>query len=508
MEHKMKVHRRLGLFMASSLMLSACTVGPNYQAEHMKVPAQFKEAAEEHPATQEEIDCTNKEMTEWWAAFKDPVLTSLVEQAIKGNYDLQIAGQRILAERAIRDRSASQWYPQMDANIGGGDVRYSLNIDNWPIRPGNPQNRPEASMLTYGAMATWEVDVFGRIRRDVEAHERAVEASIEGRRALLMTMLSELASDYMLLRVTQLQIKIATDNIRVAKNAVDLTNKLYLEGVGNTLQIAQAQAELDTQIAAREPLKTRVSQVTHAIAVLLGQMPGSLEDELKVPRPLPTVPEFPATLPSVVIANRPDIRMAERQYALATAQIGVAVANLYPHFVIPLTFNPNASAMYQLFQVNAMSWQFLMMASLPLMHGGKMTSEVRAAQASAEAARLTYRQSVLNGFKEVEDAMAAWHDDIEYAEQLHKAAEDSATASERARRLYGAGLVGFLEVLTTERTTLNAQNMEALARLERLRDAVNLYTALGAGWKGVALTNSTLPVSLETQNVLARAFKQ
>lgn len=504
----MKVCRRFGLFMASSMLLTACTVGPNYQPDRMKVPAQFKEAAEEHPATPAEIERTNKEMTEWWSSFNDPMLTSLVQQAIEGNFDLQIAGQRILAERAIRDRSASQWYPQMDANMGGGDVRYSLNIDNWPIRPGNPQNRPEASMLTYGAMATWEMDVFGRIRRDVEAHERAVEASIEGRRALLMTLLSELASDYMLLRVTQLQIHIATDNIRVAKDAVDLTNKLYLEGVGNTLQIAQAQAELDTQIAAREPLKTRVSQITHAISVLLGKMPGELEDQLKVVRPLPTVPAFPATMPSIVMANRPDIRMAERKYALATAQIGVAVANLYPHFVIPLTFNPNASAMYQLFQVNAMSWQFLMMASLPLMHGGKMTAEVRAAQAAAEASRLEYRQAVLTGFKEVEDAMAAWHDDIEYAEQLHKAAEDSATASERARKLYGAGLVGFLEVLTTERTTLNAQNQEALAKLERLRDAVNLYTALGAGWRGVPLTNSTLPVSLETQNVLARAFKQ
>lgn len=504
----MKFRHRLGLFMASTMLLTACTVGPNYQPDRMKVSAQFKEAAEEHPATPEEVARTNKEMTEWWAAFHDPILTRLVEQAIESNYDLQIAGQNILAERAIRDRSASQWYPQMDANMGGGDVRYSINIDNWPMRPGNPSNRPQASMLTYGATASWELDVFGRIRRDVEAHERAVEASIEGRRALLMTLLSELASDYMLLRVTQLQIGIATNNIRVAKEGVDLANKLYLEGVGNTLQTAQAQAELDAQIAAREPLKTRVSQVTHAISVLLGKMPGELEDELKVPRPLPTVPAFPATMPSIVMANRPDIRMAERKYALATAQIGVAVANLYPHFVIPLTFNPNASAMYQLFQVNGMSWQFLMMASLPLMHGGKMTAEIRAAQASAEAARLTYRQTVLTAFKEVEDAMAAWHDDIEYAEQLHKAAEDSTLASERARKLYGAGLVGFLEVLTTERTTLNAQNMEALAKLERLRDAVNLYTALGAGWKGVPLTNTTLPVSLETQNVLARAFKQ
>ncbi|NHO39310.1 efflux transporter outer membrane subunit [Acetobacter ghanensis] len=505
---RMKARRYLGLCAATSMLLSACTVGPNYQPDRMKLPAQFKEAAEEHVATPEEIERTNKEMVEWWSLFKDPMLSRLVQDAIKGNYDLQIAGQRILAERAMRDRSAAQWYPQMDANMGGGDVRYSLNIDNWPLRPGNPANRPEATMLTYGATASWELDMFGRIRRDVQAREHAVEATIEARRAVLMGLLSELASDYMLLRVTQLQIQIATDNIRVAKDAVDLTNKLYLEGVGNTLQIAQAQAELDAQIAAREPLKTRVSQVTHAIAVLLGKMPGELEDELKEPRPLPVVPEFPAVLPSVVIANRPDVRMAERRYAVATAQIGVSVANLYPHFVVPLTFNPNASAMYQAFQVNAMSWQFLLMASLPLMHGGKMTSEVRAAQASAEAARLTYRQTVLTAFKEVEDSMAAWHDDIEYAEQLHKAAEDSATASERARKLYSAGLVGFLEVLTTERTTLNAQNMEALARLERLRDAVNLYTALGAGWKGVALTNSTLPVSLETQNILARAFTQ
>ncbi|MFT8717773.1 efflux transporter outer membrane subunit [Acetobacter sp.] len=500
--------RRVLPALLSCSVLAGCNVGPNFQPEKMKLPKAFTETAEEKPATPEEIAKTEKEMTEWWASFNDPILTRLVETAIKGNYDLQAAGERILAERALRDKAASAWYPQMDANAGGGDVRYSINIDNWPIRPGDPANRPEASMLTYGASATWEIDVFGRIRRGVEAHERSVEATIEGRRALLMTLLSELANDYMLLRVTQLQIQIATDNIKVAKENLDLTNRLYLEGVGNTLQTAQAQAELDSQIAAREPLKTRVSQISHAISVLVGEMPGALEAELKVVKPLPIVPAFPATLPSLVIANRPDIRMAEKEYALATAEIGVAVADLYPHFVIPLTFNPNASAMYQAFQVNGMSWQFLMMASLPLIHGGKYTATIRAAQAAAEAARLHYRQTVLNGFKEVEDSMAAWHDDIEYQEKLEKAAQDSALARDRARKLYGAGLIGFLDVLTAERTTLNAQNAEALSRLERLRDAVNLYTAIGAGWKGVALTNTTLPVSLDQQNFLARAIQQ
>lgn len=498
--------RRAGLGLSAALMLAGCTVGPRYQPDRMKVPEHFAE--DEHPATEAEIARTNAELKDWWHRFGDAELDRLVDRAISGNYDLQIAGQRILAERSLRDTQASAWYPQIDANTTNGDARYSLNIDNWPLRPGNPANRPEASYLSYGISASWQIDVFGRIRRSVEAQERAVEETFEDRRAVLMTMLSALVSDYMVLRDTQLRLEISNRNIRVAQEAYDLTQRLYLEGVGNTLQIAQAKAELDSQLAAREPLRTHIAQITHAIDVLMGQMPGTTEVELKIARPLPKVPDFPATLPSIVLANRPDIRRAERAYAEATARIGVSVAQMYPNFSIPLNFNPNASAMYQLFQAGAMSWQFVMLASLPLAHGGKLTAQVRAAQAAAEASRLNYRQTVLTAFREVEDAMAAWHDDVEHTELLHKAAEDSRLASDRARKLYGAGLVGFLEVLTTERTALAAENAEAEARLERLQDAVNLYTAMGAGWQGVAVTATNLPVSLEKQNILARAFKE
>ncbi|GBQ33470.1 efflux transporter outer membrane subunit [Gluconacetobacter azotocaptans] len=498
--------RRASLFLTSALFLAGCTVGPRYQPDRMKLPAAFTE--DEHPATPDEIARTNAELKEWWHRFNDPELDKLVDRAIAGNYDLQIAGQRILAERALRDVQASAWYPQVDANTTNGDSRYSLNIDNWPLRPGNPANRPGASYLSYGVSASWQVDVFGRIRRSVEAQEHAVEQTIEERRAVLMTMLSSLVSDYMVLRDTQLRLDISNRNIRVAQDAYDLTQRLYLEGVGNTLQIAQAKAELDAQLAAREPLRTHIAQITHALDVLMGQVPGTTEAELKIARPLPKVPDFPATLPSIVLANRPDIRRAERAYAEATARIGVAVAQMYPNFSIPLNFNPNASAMYQLFEAGALSWQFFMLASVPLMHGGKLTGQIRAAQAAAEASRLGYRQTVLQAFREVEDAMAAWHDDVEHTELLHRAAEDSTLASERARKLYGAGLVGFLEVLTTERTALAAENAEAVAQLERLQDAIDLYTAMGAGWQGVGVTAASLPVSLETQNVLARALKQ
>lgn len=491
---------------AGSVALSGCTVGPRFRPEHMEVGAAFVE--NQHIATSDEIRRTNLELIDWWNRFNDPLLTKLVTRAVEGNYDLRIAGQRILAERAMRDVQASAWYPQVDANAGGGDDRHSINIDNWPIRPGNPLNRPEASYLTYGVSASWEIDVFGRIRRAVQAQEELVRATIEDRRAILMTMLSSLVIDYLTLRDVQLRLDIANRNIATATDAYNLSTRLYLEGVGNTLQTAQAKAELDAQTAAREPLKTSISQLCHAIAVLIGEMPGSLELELKIPSRLPDVPAFPEALPSMVIANRPDIRRAERSYAEATARIGVAVAQLYPHFVIPINFNPNASAMYQLFEAGALSWQFLMMASMPLMHGGRLKSQVKAARAAAQASRVEYRQTVLTAFKEVEDAIVAWNNDREYVALLKKAADDSALANERARRLYAAGLTGFLDVLTTERTALNAENAQAAARLNHLIDAVNLYVALGAGWQGVSLTAQSLPVSLSQQNALARAFKQ
>ncbi|WP_367160502.1 efflux transporter outer membrane subunit [Kozakia baliensis] len=506
------VKRAASLFL-STCLLSACTVGPKYEPDRMKLPDAFTETP--HPATAEEIARTEAEMKEWWGQFNDPLLNRLVALAIKGNYDLLIADQRIIAGRAMREEAASAWYPQLDATAGGGDNRYSVNVDNWPLRPGNPANQPQASVLSYGAKASWEIDVFGRIRREVQASERAIDATIEARRATLVTLLSELANNYMSLRGTQLRLAIAEANVRNAQSEVDLTQRLYLEGVGNTLQTAQALSERDSERATLEPLHTQLSKIAHTVAVLVGDMPGDLEKELdEVPKEadgsvkLPNLPRFPATLPSIVVANRPDIRQAERQYAEDTARIGVAVAQLYPHFSIPLNFNPNASAMYQAFQVNAMSWSFMMLATLPLMHGGRFTSQVVEARAHAEASRLNYRRSVLNGFREVEDAMTAWQDDENYVQQLHKAAIESEQAADRARRLYAAGLTDYLNVLTTQRTMLGAQDREAVARTARLHDAVDLYISMGAGWQGMALRDTSLPIDAAKQSILAKAFSR
>lgn len=512
--HRIRTPRLRGLSLGLSLsFLAGCTVGPDFKPDHMALPDAFTEAP--HAATPDEIARTEKEMRDWWSQFHDPMLDRLVDQALKGNFDLLIADQRIIAERAVREQAASEWYPQLDVNAGGGDSRYSIVIDNWPIRPGSVENHPQASILTYGARANWEIDVFGKIRREVEASERQIDASIEERRNTLVLLLSELAEDYVALRGVQLRLAIADANVRNAQEGVDMTERLYAQGLGTTLQTAQALSERDSEKAALEPLHTQVSKISHAIAVLLGEMPGSLKEDLEKPPvdrhgnvKLPDLPRFPATLPSIVVANRPDIRRAEREYAVATAEIGVAIAQLYPNFSIPLNFNPNASAVYQAFQVNAMSWSFLMMAAMPVMHGGKYTAKVVAARAKAEASRLAYRKAVLNGFKEVEDAMASWQDDDKFVRMLGTARGEAEQAADRARRLYKAGLSEYLNVLTTQRAALAAEDKEAQARTERLRDAVALYIAMGAGWQGAALRDTSLPISAAKQSILAKAFSR
>ncbi|GLQ62947.1 MULTISPECIES: efflux transporter outer membrane subunit [Gluconobacter] len=500
----MSRNKLLTLALSTCLSLTACTVGPNFKPDKIKVPDTFVEQPQS--VTAAEIARTEADMKDWWAQFHDPMLNELIEAAVKGNYDLQIASQHIISERAVRRQAQAAWYPQLDAAMGGGDDRYSINVDNWPLRPGNPANRPQASVLTYGARASWEIDLFGHISRQVEERKRLVEESLENRRAILLSLLSEVASDYVTLRGIQERLAVTEHSIDVAQRSRELTEKLYTHGLGNTLAVAQAQTEEHLERSRLAPLHSQEERLIHAISILLGEMPGKLEEELDVRRPLPSVPAFPASLPSIVLANRPDIRATEAHYAADMAQVGVAVANLYPKFMIPLTFNPNASAAYQAFQMGGMAWSFMMMASLPIIHGGRYTAEIAQARAEAEASRLVYRKTVLKAFAEVEDSMGDWRHDNELVTQLEEAATDSGLARDRAQKLFSAGLTGYLNVLTTEQTALSAQDQAVVGRMARLRDAISLYTAMGAGWQGRQLTDTRLPIEVGKQNALVRAF--
>lgn len=492
------------LSLAACITLAACTVGPDYHRETIRLPDRFAE--HQGLADQAQLAASARELRQWWAYYRDPLLNRLVTQAIDNNNDFKIAGQRILAERALRDIQASAWYPQLDGSVGGGDVRHSIVVNDWPLRPGTAGNDPEVPYLMYGATASWETDLFGKVRRSVEASDAAVQVSVEQRRGVLLAMLQALVSDYVALRANQQALAVAQQSAKVANEAMQLAQHHFRDGIGTSLEIDEAKAELKVRQSDFAPLQRNIAQITHAIDVLLGQLPGTTEAELKQPGPMPEVPDYPETLPARVLLNRPDIRAAERSYAEATARIGVAVAQLYPDLSVPLTYNPIASSLSQLFTINAQAWQFLLKMSLPLAHGGRDTARIIAAKASAEASRLQYHQTVLQAFRDIEDAMVAWQKDSQYA----RARRDVVAADEqvyaRARRMYAGGLVDFLQVLTSERSLLSDRQSVVLAQEAWLQDSVRLFTALGGGWRGVSVTRADVPVSIETQHVMARAL--
>jgi NodT family efflux transporter outer membrane factor (OMF) lipoprotein len=472
--------------------LAACTVGPDYTPPRPALPANWTE----HAATPAEISVTNQQLKTWWASFNDPTLDRLVDTALTSNYDLKIASQRLIGARAERVIAASADYPQINAGSIASNNEASNTLEYPPIF-GNGTNY---RFYQAGFDATWEIDIFGGTRRAKQAAEADYGATIEERRAILVSLLAELATDYATLRASQERLAIADQNVTAARRSVDLTEQSFARGIGNNLEVAQAQAQLQTVLSSEPPLRATIARMTHAISVLLGQIPGgALEQKLAGSEAkIPAAPNLPVTLPSEVIANRPDIRRAERQYAAATARIGVAVADMYPHFSIPLSFTPQTSTLSGLFRASSMVWQIGLSASDHLYTGGALSARVRQAREQAEEARLAYEQTVLRAFQNVEDGLIDYAAEAQRDITLKAAAEDSDLAFQRSTRLYKAGLTDFLHVLVDERAAYAAEDLATQSELESISDAIALYKALGAGWQDV------YPVDKEAQHDVSR----
>ena len=458
-------------------MLAACTVGPDYVPPKMALPPNWTE----HAATPAEIARTDQELKQWWTSFNDPTLDRLVDMALTGNIDLKIAGQRLIEARAARVIAASADYPQIDAGALASDKQASNTV----LFPPVDWNRSNYPFYQFGFDATWEIDIFGGIRRAKQAAEAEYGATIEARRAVLVSLLAELAIDYATLRASQERLSIADRNVAAARTSVELTEQSFARGLGNNLDVAQAQAQLQTVLSAQPPLRADIARMTHAISVLLGQIPGgALEQELAGSEgKIPSAPNLPVTLPSEVIANRPDIRQAERQFAAATARIGVAVADMYPHFSIPLSVTPETSMLSEFFRVSSLAWEVGLSATEHVYTGGRLSARVQQARAEAEEARLGYQQIVLRAFQNVEDGLINYTTEGQRDVTLKAAAEDSELAFQRSTRLYKAGLTDFLHVLVNERAAYAAEDLATQSELESIVDAIALYKALGAGWQ-------------------------
>jgi NodT family efflux transporter outer membrane factor (OMF) lipoprotein len=465
----------------AAALTAGCTVGPDYQTPSVTTPAAWE-------STPPGVNADGTaDLTRWWTAFDDPVLDRLMEDAVAGNHDLRIAGQRVLEARADRAIAAASGEPSLSASATAERARQSKAMPFIPL--GGIANSFQA-----GFDASWEIDLFGKNRRAVEAADASLEAAEWDRRGVLVSLLGELGTDYAALRTAQARIAIAQRTIAADRDELDLARQKFDHGLGSELDVAQADAELQ-QVSAQQPqLETAVAQNAHAIAVLLGKPPEALTDELSLPgRALPAPPALPALLPSEVVRNRPDLRRAERTAAAANAEVGVAIAAKFPSFNLASTLGGDAGRLNRLLTGPGVAWSLAGSLAQPIYAGGALDAAVEKARAESEALRIAYEQSVFQAFAEVEDALASLSNERRRFDSLQRAVSANRTALDRANALYRGGLTPFLNVVTSERNLFAAEDALAQSDLTLTQQTVALYKALGGGWQVAANAQPETP---------------
>lgn len=456
-------------------VLTGCTLaGPDYHAPTLDVPAHWIEAEAAMPGG----DHTG--LRAWWRAFQDPLLDQLVDRTLAHNQDLDIALARLRQARAERAQIATAALPEVSAGARGDAVRSSQALSS---QPGG-----RARSWHLGFDASWELDLFGGTRRAVEAADAGIQALAADHRALQVSLVAELVSDYAGLRAAQRRLAIARDNIRALLEAERLAERAQGGGLGTQADVTLARAERVAAQAQPPLLEADIARFSHAIGVLAGGFPGDWQAALATPAPALSMPaDLPLSLPSDVIRQRPDLRADERRLAAATAQIGVAQAERLPTFRIPLGIGTTASVIRDLFSGASLAWSAALQGSQSLYDAGRAQAGVAAAQANADAARRVYERDVRSALRDVEDALTAWTSERQRQAALQDAVVDSRHALTQATRLYARGLSAYLPVLTAQRNLNQARDALALSQLAQLRGGIALYKALGAGWSGTGL---------------------
>ena len=474
------------LHVSSSILLTfaiaSCTVGPDYkEPPKVEAPSAYHEATTQpaRPTTQPAAPT----FARWWTVFHDEKLDHLIEEAVRSNIDLQVAEARVREARAQRLVAKAELLPQVNADGSYTRSRSSEHVipngSSGFITPG-----AEEDLFQAGFDASWEIDVFGGIRRNVEAATADVEAAVEDRRDVLVTLLSEVARNYADLRGDQRRLAIAWDNIHSQEDVVRLTESRYQAGVVSELDVAQAKALLATTRAEVPPLEASVQQSIHQLGVQLGREPGALQSQLETPGPIPPAPpEVPVGLPSDLLRRRPDIRRAERQLAAATARVGVAVADLFPKFSLTGTAGLESISTSDFFNWGSRYWTIGPTMTWPLFAGGRIHANIEVQNAREEQAKGAYELAVLTSLKEVEDALVNYSREQVRRQSLADAVAANQRAVDLSSELYTRGLTPFINVLDAQASLHRSQ--DDLAQSERTvsTDLVAVYKALGGGWE-------------------------
>jgi outer membrane protein, multidrug efflux system len=459
---------------------AACSVGPRYQRPDLPTPKAWAEA----PAGESAAD--GSALERWWTAFHDATLDSLVARAVEGNLDLEIAAARIREARAAHGIAASAALPQ--AGIAGAASRAERSDAVPPFNSASaggssPFGPREQSAFEAGFDASWELDVFGGVRRDKEAALALVQAAEEARRDVLVTLLADVCRDYVELRGTQEQLRILDETLQSERDTLGLARARLEAGLGTELDVARAEGLLAANAAERPALERLARQAVFRLAVLLGREPGALAAELETPGPLPAASaEVPPTLPSDLLRQRPDLRRAEREVAAATARIGVARADLFPRFSITGDFGRRSEHWGDLGAGGSQFWTLRPEVRWPILSGGRIRANVRVQDARQEQALREYRKALLTALEEVENALSSHARELRREESLRASVAANRRALELATDRYTSGLESFLSVLDAQRSVYAAEDQLVQSRRNVVVSLIAVYKSLGGGW--------------------------
>lgn len=496
----MSVAHRLAALLLSGALLAGCTVGPNFAPPKAETPANWTATPQAKASV---VTPAPIAAAAWWQSFRDPTLNSLTERAAASNLDLRQAVVRIEEARAQRDVAAAGEFPTLSATSSYERERISektaftsllgslggagAGAGHGPaggVSGALPGLQNPFGQWQYGFNSSWEIDLFGRVRRSVEAADADAQSSIEGRNDVLVSLQAEVARNYIDLRAAQLRRSVLADNLATARDILQLARDRRRAQLGNDLDVANAAAQVTSTEAQLPTEQTRITQDINRLSFLLGLMPGALVAELDAVKPVPPVPPVvPIGLPGDIVRRRPDIREAEAGLHAATARVGVAVADLFPRLTLSADVGIQAAHADDLSNWAGRFFSIGPNLELPIFSGGERRATIRLQDAKAKEAAIVYARTVLSALHEVENALAAYGAEQSRRQSLEASAAQNREALVLARQRYAGGITTFLDVLDAERALQQSELALADSTAAVSTDLVALYKSLGGGWE-------------------------
>jgi multidrug efflux system outer membrane protein len=468
-KRNMKSRARLMSAIFPLIVMAGCAVGPNYHRPAVQTPSGFRDLGE-NPQTQ--AQAASFADLPWWQVFQDPQLQELIRNALKENYDLQLATERITAARAQVTITRSNLFPQVQgsASFNGG-------------KDSSTQSR--FNILGLTADAAFQLDLFGRLRRATEAARAQLLATEDAQQTVTLTLVSDVASDYFQLLDLDLQLRITQDTVKTQQESVKLTGLRLDHGVATKLDVLQAQQVLDTANAQIPDLERQIGQEEDAISILLGHYPESVQRG----RPLaeqPLPPEVPPGMPSSLLERRPDIRQVEQNLIAANAEIGVARAAFFPQ--ISLTGSGGgafgrSSLFSSLMSSQTGIWSYGAQVSQPIFTGGALRGNLRLAESQHRQELIAYKQVIQLAFRDVSDALIGYQKSHQVRVAQETTVKDLQDTVNTSLVRYRGGITTYLEVLDGQRSLFSAELALAQAQGNEYQSLVQLYKALGGGWQ-------------------------